>query len=87
MIREIARIKGVKVFFYGLDQNELPVIGFTDARLRAPEPFAILRSHRPKTVTEVAYPVRWFTDQEIATIEPETHELLTTLLRGVVHEN
>lgn len=92
LIRSIVR-EGAEVFFYGLDQNDLPVIAFKDS-VRMTEPFAILRSPRrrlrdgrnpsyqERTNVAPALPIRWFTDDELDVIEPDAHELLLSLARG-----
>lgn len=89
LIRSIMR-EAAEVYFWGLDQNDLPVIAFTDAR-RTTEPFAILRSprrrlrdgvnapYRERTNVEPAFPVRWFTSAELDAIDPDDHELLVSL--------
>lgn len=95
LVRGFLRSAG-EVYFHGFDQNELPVISFQDAYGNH-DAFAILRSpkNRPGTVstvhglevgiveltTEPAYPTRWFTDEELAGVHPDDHELLTTLAR------
>lgn len=81
------------VYFLGIDGNNLPVVTFADANGMRP-PFSIL--HRPRktmsvrsretipverTTTEPAYPIRWFTEEELDFIDPRSHELLTGLKR------
>lgn len=79
------------VYFHGLDQNDLPVISFADAH-GDHEAFAMLRSARRHslplsgvqtvtTVTEPAFPLRWYTDDELDTIDPESHALLSVCQR------
>lgn len=94
LIRSIVR-ETAEVYFFGLDQNDLPVVAFTDSR-RTTEPFAILRSprrrlrdgvnapYRERTNVEPAYPIRWFTESELDAIDPDDHELLLSLKRETV---
>lgn len=87
-----------KVYFYGIDENALPVISYSDNNgLR--EPFALRPRAvktvsfssreqtlipKERTVTEVAHPVRWLTEEELDFIDPDSHELLSRLERSHV---
>lgn len=87
------------VYFHGIDQNELPVISYADDNGER-EPFALRPRAirvpqftgfksvelipRERTVTEPAYPLRWFTELELDHIDPDSHELLSNLQRKIV---
>lgn len=79
MIRNILK-GGNKVWFLGIDQQELPVIAFEDAR-RKTEPFTIFRAGFSKATGEPHYPLRDLTEQEQDLIEPSHHELLSRCIR------
>lgn len=88
LIRSFKR-EAKRVYFHGLDQNDLPVISFDDAHGHH-EPFAVRR--RPirvstvgvgheQTVTTAARPFRWFTEEELDGVDPESHDILTSIPR------
>lgn len=92
LIKSFAK-EAIEVYFHGLDQNELPVISFKDATgskapfaiLRSASAIGytklaagkVVPVNAVRTVTDVAYPTRWFTEAELVGIDPDDHELLT----------
>jgi hypothetical protein len=85
------------VYFHGIDENVLPVISYTDDAGDR-EPFAIrprpvravsysskeqMLIPKERTITEVAYPLRWITEEELDFIDPDSHELLSKLVRVI----
>lgn len=93
LIKEYKKLAD-RVYFHGIDENMLPVISYDDDNghrgpfairpraVRVPQ-FTGFKSvaliPRERTVTEPAYPLRWFTEEELDFIDPDSHELITSL--------
>lgn len=97
LIKDYLKLAKV-VFFHGIDENALPVISYTDDNGDR-EPFALrprpvktvsfsskqqMLIPKERTITEVAYPLRWLTEEELDFIDPDSHELLSKLVRVVI---
>lgn len=68
------------VWFYGIDQQDLPVIAFQDVR-RKTDPFTVFRVGLARATGDPRLPLRDLTEQEQDLIDPDDHELLSCCLR------